>query len=34
VCLEKTRRLTEDGILILPYREFVRELWMDGLAAE
>jgi predicted AAA+ superfamily ATPase len=34
VCLEKTRRLTEDGILILPYREIVRELWMDGLAAE
>lgn len=29
VCLERQRRLTEDGILILPYQEFAQMLW-DG----
>lgn len=27
VCLEKTPRLTEDGIEILPYKVFVKKLW-------
>ncbi|MGH7821732.1 MAG: ATP-binding protein [Candidatus Binatia bacterium] len=31
VCLEPARRLTADGILILPYARFVEELWKDGL---
>ncbi len=31
VCLEKTRRKTDDGIEILPYREFVDELWSGEL---
>lgn len=30
VCLEKTRRLTEDGIEIIPAEEFARELWLTG----
>ncbi len=31
VCLEPQKRLTDDGILILPYREFVADLWNGGL---
>jgi uncharacterized protein len=27
VCLEEKARMTEDGILILPYRDFVERLW-------
>jgi uncharacterized protein len=27
VCLEPAPRKTEDGIMILPYREFLRQLW-------
>ena len=30
VCLEEKARLTEDGILILPYKNFVERLWGDG----
>ncbi len=29
VSLEKTSRLTSDGILILPYQEFVQSLWQE-----
>lgn len=31
VCLEKTPRLTEDGIEILPYKVFVKKLWANKL---
>ncbi len=31
VCLEKHSRITEDGIRILPYREFARMLWKGKL---
>ncbi len=31
VCLEESRRLTDDGILILPFAEFVKELWLNNL---
>lgn len=27
VCLEEKSRITEDGILILPYKEFIKKLW-------
>ncbi len=27
VCFEKTKRKTEDGILILPYKDFIELLW-------
>lgn len=30
VCLEEVPRLIEDGILILPYREFLAKLWKGG----
>lgn len=33
VCLEKTPRLTEDGIEILPYKVFVKKLWAGELAS-
>ena len=33
VCLEKRSRATEDGIRILPYREFVRMLWEGKLTS-
>lgn len=29
VSLEKNTRLTEDGILIMPYSEFIQKLWSD-----
>jgi len=29
VSLEKNARLTEDGILIMPYSEFIQKLWSD-----
>lgn len=31
VCLESQRRVTDDGILILPYQEFLTTLWGGGL---
>lgn len=31
VCLEKTPRLTEDGIEILPYEVFIKKLWANEL---
>ena len=31
VCLEKTPRLTEDGIEILPHKVFVKKLWANEL---
>ncbi len=31
VCLEKTPRLTEDGIEILPYKVFIKKLWAGEL---
>jgi predicted AAA+ superfamily ATPase len=31
VCLEPIRRQTDDGILILPYQEFIRDLWQGDL---
>ncbi len=31
VCLEEKARITEDGILILPYKEFVERLWGNNL---
>ena len=27
ICLEPFRRMTDDGILILPYQEFINDLW-------
>lgn len=30
VCTEKHKRLTEDGIEIVPVRDFLKELWGDG----
>ena len=30
VCLEAHKRETQDGILILPYQDFIQELW-DGI---
>ena len=30
VCLEEHKRETQDGILILPYQDFIQELW-DGI---
>lgn len=33
VCLEKARRKTEDGVLVMPYRDFVRSLWQGEWAA-
>jgi len=33
VCLEKTPRLTEDGIEILPYKVFVKKLWAGELVS-
>jgi predicted AAA+ superfamily ATPase len=32
VCLEKTRRTTEEGIEVLPYSEFLKELWAGKLS--
>ena len=32
VCLEKVPRLTDEGILILPYREFLLKLWRGEFA--
>ena len=34
VCLEPRRRKTEDGIDILPWAEFLRELWENNLGME
>lgn len=31
VCLEKYKRITEDGIHILPYQDFIEELWSNSL---
>ncbi len=31
VCLASTESVTEDGILILPYQEFVSRLWAGDL---
>lgn len=31
VCLEKHIRTTEDGILILPYHEFISRLWLQKI---
>ena len=31
VCLEKHIRKTDDGILILPYQNFIEKLWHDEL---
>jgi hypothetical protein len=31
VCLETQRRLTEDGIEIIPAKEFSKELWQNML---
>ena len=27
ICLEPFRRITDDGILFLPYQEFINDLW-------
>ena len=32
VSLEKTRRITNDNILILPYRDFIKGLWNGKIA--
>lgn len=31
VCLEERRRITEDGIHIIPYNEFLKNLWENAL---
>jgi hypothetical protein len=31
VCLERRRRVREDGIEVLPVREFLARLWADAL---
>ncbi len=31
VCLESVRRMTDDGILILPYQDFINDLWKGEL---
>jgi hypothetical protein len=34
VCLEKHVRVTEDGIWILPFQEFIRRLWSNPLRSD
>jgi len=34
VCLENEIRKTQDGILILPYQEFLNRLWSHSLTPE
>ena len=31
ICLEPFRRITDDGILILPYEEFIKDLWQGKM---
>jgi len=31
ICLEPFRRITDDGILILPYHEFINDLWQGKI---
>ncbi len=31
ICLEPFRRITDDGILILPYQEFINDLWQGKI---
>jgi predicted AAA+ superfamily ATPase len=33
VCMEEQERITEDGIRIMPWRQFLKELWAEGNAA-
>ncbi len=32
VCLEKRKRVTKDGILVIPYKEFTKRLWQGELS--